>query len=182
MKTIIRYVLCICFILAFAIPAYAQEEFVGPESGDFAFSPTVSFGITMPDEGEDIESMMVVTGLGYYFNPNVELGGNILAMGMGESFTDYWLVAFTPFVSYHFYLEENPRTSPFVGVEAGILHYASDEDDFDETEFLAGVFAGIDYYVTDSTALRFEARYDENLGGDYDAGQLQFTMGLNIVF
>jgi hypothetical protein len=182
MKTIIRYVLCIAFVFAFGMPAYAQEEYVGPETGDVAFAPTISFGIMMPDEGSDIENLAVLTSFGYYFNRNVELGGTIMGIGVGESFTDYWLIAFTPFVAYHFYLEQSPRYAPYVGVGAGMLHMESSEDNWDDNEALAGVFAGLDYYVTSSTAVRFQVRYDENLGGDYDAGQLQFTIGLNIIF
>jgi len=155
--------------LAFALPAMAQ-----PQSGDWEF--TLGGGGSADNEFET-GGAAVNGSIGYFFNPNLEVGIR-QAVGFdkfSEQRDEEWSGSTRAAIDWHFTLG---KFVPFIGANIGI-----DYNEHDNAWNVAPEL-GFKYYVYEKTFLFTLAEYRwywdklENIDNNADSGRFVFTVGI----
>lgn len=126
------------------------------------------------DKDFDAGGFNAQANLGYYVIDSLSLsirqGVGYVNTGSDDQFTGATRVA----ADYHFDLD---RWQPFVG---GSIGYQYGSDDFDET-WIAGLEAGVKYFVNDTTFIFAQVGYDwllDSDDSDFDDGQFVYGLGI----
>ena len=192
MKTKWTILLSFIFALILLQPAYAQEEFIGPEGGDVLLSPQLMFMhmITEYDtfgggtDTQEMGNLTINTTIGYFFTPQIELGGQISA-GSNYSadidFGDEINASLSPYFKFHFNFGGAQRVQPYIGAGAGIFYQKSEDRD-DDSSFLVFGGAGLDIYFTEDTALTMGIQDSYIFIEDATSQLIMFLLGLSFTF
>jgi len=151
------------------LPAIASGQF---KQGDWELTLTGS-GVSSDDFNST--GLSVAGGVGYFLNDQFEIGGrqtlNFNAIDGGDS---AFAATTRAFIDFHFDLD---RWQPFIGASAG-YRYGDDVDD----EFIAGLEAGLKYFVNATTFVYGSFGWDFSLEDSLDEGNWVYGVGIGFRF
>ncbi len=160
MKRIGSITFLILFVLMLQGSVFAQEQ-TGIKQGNSELAAMGSWQrISVSSSGgEEGSASMTLLALsyGYFFTDPLEIGASVAFMRMSAEGTDGTFTLFSPFVKYHFFLE-NPMTVPYVG--AGFTYGKISGGDGDATIWGGGVNGGVNFFIKENFSIGPEARYD----------------------
>lgn len=164
----------------FVSQVYAQEEEFGADAGDISFVPQISYQQISPEEGDDMEMLFAMTGIGYYLSRQFELSGVISVVGTGKSFTDYWFIGLMPTLYFHLGFSGHQRVVPHLGAGAGVVLFESGDDS--ESGYQYSGLVGLDWWVVKDAAVRIDLKYIRNSFDDFETDTIGLFIGANLVF
>lgn len=165
-------------ILATTLLSAALSAQAAPEAGERSFSLS---GTGSSDDSFDGNSFGVSGELGWYQSEHLLWGVRQSLNGLvGEEVSDSWDGATRGFVNMHFG-EGDAR--PYVGANIGGIY----GDGVNETG-IAGLEAGIRWFVKDKTFIGFGAEYaflfedGDDIDNRFDDGAFFYTLGVGFNF
>lgn len=145
--------------VALLVVLVSSTCFAGVNAGQTQVNLSGSISSTKPDTGDKTTSTMVTTGLGYFLQDNISLGGALFVDYSKTGSTKTLIDVINGQAKFHFAPKE--ILVPYVGIQLGYM--GVDMNGSSGSGYDYGAMAGIDYFITENASLNVELNYRKDV-------------------